>query len=104
MRRGFRLGRSSFHHGDRPQWPRDVFSAEDECDAELAVIADHFASLANLGDQGGAERAVAAPPAAEAIRHGTIFAWPARPASMASVTTSPMSPNEPPDEASFEPA
>ena len=71
MRRGFRLRRSSYHHGHRPHWPRDVLSAEDECDEELAVIADHFASLANLGDQGGAECTVTAPPAAEAIRHGT---------------------------------
>ncbi len=70
MRRGFRLVHSSYHHGHRPHWPRDVLSAEDECDEELAVIADHFASLANLGDQGVAG-APTAPPAAEAIRHGT---------------------------------
>ena len=55
MRRGFRLGRSSYHHGHRSHWPRDVLSAEDECDEELAVIADHFASLGPISAIKGAE-------------------------------------------------
>jgi hypothetical protein len=71
MRRGFRLGRSTYHHGHRPHWPREVLSVEEECCEELAVIADHFASLANLGDQGGAARTVTAPPAVAATRPGT---------------------------------
>jgi hypothetical protein len=71
MRRGFRLGRANYHRGHRPFGPHDVLSAEDECYEELAVIADHFASLANLGGQGRTARTVTAPPAAAATRRET---------------------------------
>jgi hypothetical protein len=69
MRRRFRLGRSN--RGRRPNWPSHVLSAHEECYEELAVIADHFASLVDLGEQGGAARtAIAAPPVAVS-RRGT---------------------------------
>jgi hypothetical protein len=55
MRRGFRLGRSDCGH--RPNWPSDVLSVQEECYEELAVIADHFASLVN---ERGASRTVTA--------------------------------------------
>lgn len=71
MRRRFRFNRFINQHGQRQHWLSSALSAEEECYDELAVIADHFASLANGGDQGVAARTGIAPRLAPVSRQRT---------------------------------